>query len=271
MKLNIYILSFFLLIVTLSCEKKRDRVFEQGPTERLNESVAKSYAVLQENKEGWLIKYFPSNTREFGGYTLFVKFISVTEVEVEGELFRNMSTSNYTIYPGSGPILTFDTYNPIIHHFALPGVYTDTGASDSGFKGDFEFLVQKATADSVTLEGRKTYNKIIMVPVKESDMNIQAYQDAVAKFHPFSNYTVEVGDQIFTTSFGNSSTKRALRIGTESTIYSYRYTPAGFEFYQEYEFEGIKFKALNYVEPTGNYGSGYFTDEANLLKLIPGN
>lgn len=272
MKFNILLLGAALSILSIGCEKKMDRIFEESPTERLNASVSSAYSGLQSNKDGWLMKYFPSSTREFGGYTFFTKFSSVVDVTVESDFLTTAAqTSTYSVKPGPGPILSFDTYNSIMHFLSLPGYYTGIGATDSGTKGEFEFLVKSVSPDSIVLEGRKTYNKVVMVPIKSSEAAtiVQSYKAAVAKFHPFGGYKFEVGTETINATFGNNTMKRALLAAGNSVYFSYRYTPSGLEFYEEYEFKGVKFKELKYVEPTGTYTKGYFTNDAGTIKLVP--
>jgi len=266
-----------------SCDKKRDRFFEESPTNRLNTSISGAYQALQSSDNGWIIKYFPSKTVEFGGYTLFAKFTTNTNVELFGDytpLFlpdRKISkspNSNYQVYPGAGPILTFDEYNSVIHYFTLPAYEFEgggIGAVDQGYKGDFEFLVVKATKDSIILEGRKTLNKIVMVPIPPSEAATiqQSYKDAVAKFHSFGSFVFEIGEDKISAPFFSPITKRSIRPEGTTENYAYRYTPKGLEFYKEYELKGIRFSELKYVEPTGAYNKGYFTNEAETIKLVP--
>lgn len=285
MKLKLYIISIIFLSFTLSCKREMDKVFDESPTDRLNTSVEKAYSILQSNKAGWIMEYFPSSALEFGGYTMFVNFKNITDVTVEGDFTTKSSqTSNFTIVPGAGPILTFDTYNPIFHFFALPGYfnknsdyqlpgfYSSTlalGSSNEGMKGENDFLVLKATPDSVILEGRKSYNRIVMIPIKASEETTikNSYRTLVAKFHPFGGYKFEVGTESAVASFVTPATKRALSVA--SRTYSYRYTPTGLSFYKEYELMGVKFKELKYIEPTGPYVKGYFTNDTGTIKLVP--
>ncbi|QQT27124.1 MULTISPECIES: DUF4302 domain-containing protein [Sphingobacterium] len=286
MKSTILTIGAALLLLVTGCDKKRDRLFDESPTVRLNESVDNAYAVLQSNPSGWLIKYFPNATQDFGGYTLFAKFTTSVNVELQGDFsYVNLPTSristdpnsSYMVYPGAGPILTFDTYNSAIHYFSLPGQFmtnaTLIGLVDGGYKGDFEFLVVKATADSVILEGRKTYNKIVMLPIGNSEAAtiVQAHKDAVTKFHAYGAYSFEVAGKTLAATFPNTTTKRALRISGNTTNFAYRYTPTGLEFYKDYTIEGVRFKQLTYVAPTGSYTRGYFENAEKTLKLVPGS
>ncbi|MDR0266259.1 MAG: DUF4302 domain-containing protein [Sphingobacterium sp.] len=287
MKFKLFILGITILSLSASCEKKMDRIFEESPSDRLNASVANVYSTLQANKDGWIIKYFPSSGLEFGGYTLFAKFNNTTDVSIEGD-FTTLAAqaSTYTVAPGAGAILTFDTYNRIFHYFALPAVFNrdpayqlpgfitpaaGIGASNEGMKGENDFLVTKASADSIVMEGRKSYNKVVMVPIKSSEAStiVATYRAALTKFHAFSNYKFEVGTESLAATFANTTTKRALLIAGNTKPYSYRYTPTGLEFYTEYDVNGVKFRELKYVEPTGAYTKGYFTNDAGTIKLVP--
>ncbi|ERJ61164.1 DUF4302 domain-containing protein [Sphingobacterium paucimobilis] len=287
MKLKLAILGISILSFTVGCEKKMDRIFEESPTERLNISIANVYSTLQANKDGWLVKYYPSKAMEFGGYTLFTKFTNSTDVVVEGDMTTLAAqTSTYAVIPGAGPILSFDTYNRIFHFFALPqyfnkekeyqlpGFISDKagiGASNEGMKGENDFLVTKVSSDSVVLEARRSYNKVVLLPIKSSEAGtiLNAYRAAVAKFHPMGGYKFEVGTESINATFATAATKRALLIAGTSAPFAYRYTPTGLDFYTEYDIKGVKFKELKYVEPGGSYTKGYFTNEAGTVKLVP--
>lgn len=285
MKKIIY--GFLILGIVLgiqSCDKKRDPIFDESPTERLNVTIAHAYTVLQGNSNGWMMKYYPSSTQSFGGYTIFANFTSNVNVMLGGDfdyvnlnpsLISSDPNSSFEVYASSGPILTFNTYNSAIHYFSMPGQFINNtqqiGLIDAGYGGDFEFLVSKASADSVVLIGRKTNNKIVMLPISTSNAStiVQTYRDAVVKYHPLGTYHFEVGTETINATFVNTFTKRSLRIAGSTVIHAYRYVPEGLEFYKEYEVGGVKFKELKYVDPVGTYTKGYFTNDAGTIKLVP--
>ncbi len=117
--LIVLILLPFLLVT--SCKRDEDRIFDANATVRMTEAVEKTYTVLQANKAGWIMKFYPSNNQEFGGYTVFSKFISNAEVTVASDPFSGSQTSSYAVSPESGPVLTFNGYNKNIHWFSEPG------------------------------------------------------------------------------------------------------------------------------------------------------
>jgi hypothetical protein len=275
---SLYILFFGLLFINSSCDKKRDRFFDDNPTERLNLSVDNAYKILKSQSNGWIMQYFPSGDLEFGGYNLFTKFNSNEAVEFQADYIPKLiessfskQLSTYKVYPGAGPILTFDTFNEIIHFFGLPGAYTDEGAVDSGTKGDFEFLVLKANADSVILQGRKTLNRIVMLPIKtDPAVLIKKIQQNAVKFDSFSEYNIEVGGKSYE-AFIYSDMKRAFVFDDpeDENIYSYVYTENGLEFYKDFSIKGVKVKKMIYVAPTATYSNGYFENPEKTVKYVP--
>ncbi|WP_343569611.1 DUF4302 domain-containing protein [Sphingobacterium sp.] len=275
---SIYIAMFVSLLLGTSCDKKRDRFFEDNPTERLNASVDNAYKILKSNPNGWIMQYYPSKDLEFGGYNLFTKFTSDDRVEFQADYVHEKIHTDYTtqvstykVYPGAGPILTFDTFNEIIHFFALPGKYTEEGAVDSGTKGDFEFLVLKATADSVVLQGRKTYNRVVMLPIKSDPAAlIKKLQKTAQLFDSFFEYAVEVGGKSYE-AYIYSDMNRAFVFddATDENIYSYVYTETGLEFYKEFSIKGVKVKKMTYVSPTSAYPYGYFENPEKTVKYVP--
>ncbi|WP_293882692.1 DUF4302 domain-containing protein [Sphingobacterium sp. UBA1498] len=287
MKRNIvYLIFFTLLLIGSSCDKKRDRFFEENPTARLNTAVDEAFNILKSQKNGWTMQYFPSSDLEYGGYNLFVNFSTDEKVDLQADYVPIFDpdwmqywtpapyakfSSTYKVYPGAGPILTFDTWNEIIHFFAIPGAYNGEGAVDSGTKGDFEFLVLKATADSVILQGRKSLNRIVMLPIKSTPATfIQKMQKNAAKFDSFDDYVVEVGGKTYDAYF-YSDLKRAFVFDDpeDENIYSYVYTEAGLEFYKEFSIKGVNVKTMTYVNPTTGYPNGYFENPEKTVKYIP--
>ncbi|MCH5600437.1 DUF4302 domain-containing protein [Niabella ginsengisoli] len=137
------------------CVKSPDALFDKDSATRVDEFVKNARSVLQASKEGWEIRYFPSSDLEFGGYTLFAKFTSDNEVTLTSDINDERITSSYAVIGEGGPILTFDTYNKVIHYFSEPGGDNGEGAVDSGLKGDFEFLVLVVEEGRIVLKGKK--------------------------------------------------------------------------------------------------------------------
>ncbi|WP_294345968.1 DUF4302 domain-containing protein [uncultured Sphingobacterium sp.] len=269
--LIVLILLPFLLVT--SCKRDEDRIFDANATVRMTEAVEKTYTVLQANKAGWIMKFYPSNNQEFGGYTIFSKFISNAEVTVASDPFSGSLTSSYSVSPESGPVLTFNGYNKNIHWFSEPGKDNGgIGADDSGMRGDFEFIVLKATADSVVLKGKKSGSHLVMLPLKGDEFETMAasYQEAANMFKQFGVFNLETKD-------GESAVMRyspKMRVfgnplDQSAKGMAFRVVPGGLEFYEKYTMAGVTFDFLKFIEPTSTYPYGYYTDNGNTFKIVP--
>lgn len=264
MKRNYYLLSLLSLLLFAGCDKKKDRIFEDSPTQRLNDAVANAQAVLRSKPNGWIMQYYPGANAQYGGFNFFVNFTNATDVNVQADYTPENVTSSYKVYPGAGPILTFDTYNSIFGLFAAPGAISQNGPSDVGLGGDIEFLVVKATADSVILKSRKRGNRIVMVPMPANSATVIAnYKSAVNRYYTYNSF-------YFETAKGNTNLDIWYNIVyTATKDYPFRLTETGVDFYETYEVDGIKFKELIFKPSAAGYPNGYYENAAGTLKLVP--
>ncbi|MFD2967021.1 DUF4302 domain-containing protein [Sphingobacterium bambusae] len=270
-----YILLALLLPVFVfnSCKRETDRIFEENATVRVNEAIRETYEVLQSNKGGWMMKFYPSDNQEFGGYTIFTKFLSNAQVSIASDPIAGVQTSSYSVVQESGPVLTFDGYNKSIHWFSEPGMDNGgIGADDTGMKGDFEFIVLKATADSVVLKGKKSGSRILMQPLEEGQFESLSseYQDAANSFIEFGVFKLEdASGEIHPLVY--DSKMRVFQNTKENSgeLLSFRVVPGGLEFFKTYVIDGVSFDNLAFREPTDDYPYGYYTDNANTFKIMP--
>jgi hypothetical protein len=101
------------------------------------------------------MEYFPSSQQTYGGFNVLARF-SDAEVTIASEIadFDTTEKSSFSLKQSAGPVLTFDTYNEIFHTFSDPNSSkSGLGSNGKGMEGDFEFLIMKATQDSVILKG----------------------------------------------------------------------------------------------------------------------
>ncbi|MNG72874.1 hypothetical protein D3C73_422650 [compost metagenome] len=274
MKLK-YLLVLILLplLLATSCKRDEDRIFDANATVRMTEAVQQAYTVLQANKAGWMMKFYPSNNQEFGGYTIFTKFISKEEVSIASDPFSGFKTSTYSVVPESGPVLSFNGYNKNIHWFSEPGKDNGgIGADDSGMRGDFEFIVLKATADSVVLKGKKSGSHLVMLPLKGTEFESMSasYQEAASKFNEFEVYQLETaGNKTVELDFDPKMRVFSNPNDPSAKDISFRVVPGGLEFYEPYTIAGKTVARVDFIAPTTTYPSGYYTDKDNSLKIIP--
>lgn len=266
MKRNYYILLIFGVLFLASCDKKSDRIFEESPTARLNAAVANAQTVLKSKTNGWIMQYYPGDNAQYGGFNFFINFTGNADVNVQADYTTENVTSSYKVYPGAGPILTFDTYNSIFGFFAAPGAISRWISNDVGFGGDIEFLVMKATADSVILKGRKRGNRIVMVPITGTSATVVAnYRSAFNRFFiDFEKFRFETPTGSVPLEYGDG-----FNLVSATDSYSLRATETGVDFYKKYEVKGIKFKELTFKPAATGYPNGYYENAAGTLKLVP--
>lgn len=265
MKRNYYLLLMASLLFFAACDKKKDRIFEDSPTVRLNAAVANAQTVLRSKPNGWIMQYYPGTNAPYGGVNLFVNFTSATDVNVQGDYTASNVTSSYKVYPGAGPILTFDTYNSILAYFAAPGAITGLVSNDGGLGGDLEFLVTKADADSVILKGRKRGTRIVMVPMPANPATVIAsYKAAWQIYYAPNSYRFETSTGNIPLTFG-----WFMELESLTDVYSFRVTPTGIEFLEPVTVNGITVKELTRKPAAVGYPNGYYDNSAGTLKLVP--
>lgn len=153
-----------------ACTPEVDDAFDKPAANRINEAIAEYKEVLHSATNGWVLNYYPSTTKEFGGYTMLLRFTEEGKVEASCDLFEadKLTSSLYDITNSAGPMLTFNTYNDVIHFFSEPANAMGIGQNGTGMGGDADFLIISCTPEEVILKGKKTGNKMTMHPLPEN-------------------------------------------------------------------------------------------------------
>ncbi|MBO7456001.1 MAG: DUF4302 domain-containing protein [Paludibacteraceae bacterium] len=176
MKAKYIFISLALVSLLCACNRDEESLFDKSAAERAQAAMDNANEVLPASPTGWEMLYF-ANT-ESRGYNIIVKFNENGCVTASA---KNSLTTNNELKTDSGtwavkldygPILTFDTYNNILHAWADPQEDGD------GLLGDYEFLILSCTKDRVVLKGKKHSAYTILRPMP--DMEANAYFDACA-------------------------------------------------------------------------------------------
>ncbi|WP_286850398.1 MULTISPECIES: DUF4302 domain-containing protein [unclassified Proteiniphilum] len=240
-------ISFLLsIILTFSCNPVEKSLFEDSSANRIEKALESTRVVLTGAENGWLMEYYPSSQQTYGGFNVLAKF-SESEVTIASEIaeFDTSEKSTYSLKQSAGPVLSFDTYNEIFHTFSDPNSSkSGLGSNGVGMGGDFEFLIMKATEDSVILKGKKTGNKIVMTPL-QSETGWNAYvrelQDA-SDMMTFKNFEYHVAGQIIPVrvSFRSLIITYTNEEGNEVTVTApYIQTLTGYKLYQPLTVLGV--------------------------------
>lgn len=156
--------SLLLAMVSQSCLKDQEDVFDDSASVRMQKFLETIRTTLSQPEYGWRMEYYAGNNKlDYGGYNFAVKF-SDTEVTAGYELKPELrETSLYTLKADNGPVLSFDSYNNVLHTFAVPGWDKYEGKG-----GDFEFMVTDVTPECITMLGKRSGKTIRMYPLTES-------------------------------------------------------------------------------------------------------
>lgn len=189
MKNKIFAFSLLLLAAGTftGCNNEEDDLFSESAAERLNRAEENYTSILTSSTGGWAMEYYCTNDTvgENGatdyravGYLLGAKFNTDGTVSMgmnnvfSGNRYIS-SKSLWDIITDNGPVLSFDSYNPVIHSFSnpdnLPGSITGgDNVQGLGAEGDFEFVLTDVVADEqlATIKGKKrgTYIRMTRLP-----------------------------------------------------------------------------------------------------------
>lgn len=165
MRLNKFFIAIGLAFSTLclqSCLKDQEDFFNESSSERLQGVLENAKTVLTSSENGWIFDYYPDRDLSYGGFVYTVKFDD-KEVSVRSEIAPDMEeTSLYKLNTNNGPVLSFDSYNSLMHFFATP-----SNGNYEAMDGDFEFMIMDVTEDLITLRGLRTGNTMYLHRLNE--------------------------------------------------------------------------------------------------------
>jgi hypothetical protein len=251
-----YIQIFFILILFLSsCKYEEKDIFDLTPAERLNKAMTDSYTNLTSAANGWEMAYFtnPDNA----GYTLLVKFRKdgMAVVASQSELTLNNAYEEdsclFEIIADYGPVLTFNTFNTVLHRFSNP-----VNPDGYGYQGDYEFIVLKNTEQQIILQGKK-YKSVIILTKLTENTNWSTYLQDITNMDkllfsanaPKLNLTVKNTNYSFAEGY-----KHVFLMKKEGTTTTTRVpfivTKQGIRLQDKIEIEGVSFQ--NFVLSTDN-------------------
>lgn len=171
-----------LLLLVPSCLKDYVEYFDQSAAERLQAVQKKTRETLAKPKYGWRMEYFIGNVDyDFGGKNMTLQFgAELDTVRVMSEEYKDSSfTSYYRFTNDDGPVLSFDSFSPILHKYAIP---SSTYYESRG--GDFEFLIISCTDEEIILKGKRSGKISKLYPLDEpADTFIDRLFEVNKEFH----------------------------------------------------------------------------------------
>lgn len=143
---------FALLVVFLcGCSPDQDEVFDDSPSDRITSSIEEVNQVLKSSANGWYFELFTAT----GGTNVLVAFEDNKVTAADYRDGNAAAESLYSVIHRGGPVLSFDTYNPVIHAYSDPVAPDSYKGDNQGLGADFEFVVTSLSTDTVELRGVK--------------------------------------------------------------------------------------------------------------------
>lgn len=185
-----------------SCSNEEDDLFSASAAERLNEMKELYSARLWASPNGWVMQYYPTyeNEAPYGnGYLMLCDFNKDYSVRVaiydriedaKGNVSYNYreDTSAWEILTDNGPVLSFNSYNNVMHTFSDPEDIPSTSTSEQGkgYEGDYEFVIVNAPEDAsfMMLKGKKRGTYSLLTPMEEG-VEYVSYLDDVRRFQDY--------------------------------------------------------------------------------------
>ena len=132
------------LFVMQACVKDEDKIFDASAAERMTAAIQTYKAALCAAPNGWAVEYYHETDRSMGGYNFICKFsedgtvMLASDRSITNYPAGDPATSTYDIIANAGAVLTFNTYNEVLHSLTEPH-----GSSDvDGYAGDYEFVIR---------------------------------------------------------------------------------------------------------------------------------
>lgn len=175
-KLLVYITVFAFVLAMQSCLHDNDDVFDKSAAERIDDAVSNARAALISAQNGWKFEYYLGSDYSHGGYNMLVRFGADGKAHLSSEIAKadSISHSSWDIVKDQGPVLTFNTYNELLHELTQP-----YQSEVDGYEGDYEFVIMKVVADTIYLKGKKWGNNMLLTRAPQ-DLVWKDYLDSIA-------------------------------------------------------------------------------------------
>ena len=193
-----------------ACSRDEESLFDQSAAERAQSTLENAKTILTAPSNGWEMLYFAN--RESRGYNVIVTFYKNGKVVATAN--NALTTKNQMVTDSStwlvkndyGPIISFDTYNQVLHAWANPDPTPEVDPKQKdytvgdGYLGDYEFLLLEATPERIVLKGKKHSAYTILRPMPS--MTAEDYFKKVnAQLNNYfgngSIMTLQQGDQAY--------------------------------------------------------------------------
>lgn len=254
------------MVPVQSCLKDQRDYFDESSSSRLQNFNGEVQKILCDGEGAWIMDYYPGTGQMYGGYAFALKFTE-SEVTVYSEITDESATSLYKMTSDNGPVLVFDTYNPVLHYFATP-----SSSKYEAWGGDFGFTILEYDNDQMTLLGKRSGNKYYLHRAAEGT-DLQEYCEGVVSLT--ENFTAaslegQIGDldvegvvdldsRRLYISWKTGELDEAGEPISESVNMPFVFTPEGLHLYDPMQVNGYTIRDLFYLDNYNALTNGVIT------------
>ncbi|MCF0236659.1 MAG: DUF4302 domain-containing protein [Bacteroidaceae bacterium] len=179
-----------------SCLSDQEDLFSENSSARISNYLDKTQSVLLDSEHGWVFDVYPGYRLQYGGFAYTLKFTE-SQVTVGSELDLSApETSLYKLAKDNGPVLSFDSYNTLMHFFATP-----SSQMVNSFEGDFEFVIDSVGTDRIKMHGKRNQNVVYLHKLHRPSADYLNAADAMSKAFKMKSATGMVNDKTVVVSF----------------------------------------------------------------------
>ena len=236
MKKYIYMCLAACLLV--SCSQEEEAVYGKGNSyaKRTGETSTEYVNLLEGATNGWLLSMYVGTGQQYGGYNYILKFHQ-GKVTALSEATTEEDTSLYTLNFSEKSILTFDTYNKVLHQFVEPSALFPEGKI-----GDNQLVIQSYENGVFTLKGQRSNNLMTLRKLEgEATAYLSKIRERQSLFKVSDAYPVTINGKEVDFELQPSNRQFIAREGTTVIKKAYIYTENGFKLYEPINIAGKTF------------------------------
>ena len=236
MKKYIYMCLAACLLV--SCSQEEEAVYGKGNSyaKRTGETSTEYVNLLEGAPNGWLLSMYVGTGQQYGGYNYILKFHE-GNVTALSEATTEEDTSLYTLNFSEKSILTFDTYNKVLHQFVEPSALFPEGKI-----GDNQLVIQSYENGVFTLKGQRSNNLMTLRKLEgEATAYLTKIRERQSLFKVSDAYPVTINGKEVDFELQPSNRQFIAREGTTVIKKAYIYTENGFKLYEPITIAGKTF------------------------------
>lgn len=226
-----------------ACLKDQADVFEEPSSARLENYLESVRTTLSDSQYGWVMSYYPGSA-----YATCYIGLEFGPQQVKAYSQADPSTgvtSSYKFTKDDGAVLSFDTYNSVLHYFA-----TSDSQHYQARGGDFEFDIMDVTPDRIKLRGKRSRNYCYLDKLNEPIKGYLERMNEAEQALDIVSFEGEISGGLVQGYLDASSHTLSIgRKGAESAeMVSVRYmvVPGGIHINEPFTFQGVQFADFSY-------------------------